>query len=52
MPDFGVFSEARVVLLRTWGNPLSTDTDLTFVGAEIRTAVSFLLNLGVARQTQ
>jgi len=52
MPDFGVFSEARVVLLRTWGNPLSTDPDITFVSAEIRAAISFLLNLGVGYYEQ
>ena len=45
--DFGIFGEARTVLLRTWGNPLATDPDITFIGAEIRTAISFLLNLGV-----
>ncbi|TKJ40488.1 hypothetical protein CEE37_09245 [candidate division LCP-89 bacterium B3_LCP] len=52
MPDFGVFSEARVVLLRTWGNPLSTVTNRTFVGAEIRGSLSFLFNIGIGYYTQ
>jgi hypothetical protein len=52
MPDFGVFSEARAVLLRTWGNPLSTVTNRTFVGAEIRSSLSFLINLGIGYYKQ
>ena len=52
MKDFGVFSEARVVLLRTWGNPLSTVSNRTFVGAEIRSSLSFLINLGIGYYTQ
>ena len=52
MPDFGVFSEARIVLLRTWGNPLSTVPNRTFVGAEIRSSLSFLINLGIGYYTQ
>ncbi|MCP4143814.1 MAG: hypothetical protein GY752_00870 [bacterium] len=45
-PDFAFFTEARAVLLRTWGNPLSTDPNHTFVGAELRVSV-VLINLGV-----
>ncbi len=52
MPDFGIFSEARVVLLRTWGNPLSTVPNCTFIGAEIRSSLSFLINLGIGYYTQ
>jgi len=52
IPDFGIFSEARVVLLRTWGNPLSADPHRTFIGAEIRSSLSFLINLGIGYYTQ
>ena len=52
MQDFGVFSEARIVLLRTWGNPLTTTANRTFVGAEIRGSLSFLFNLGIGYYTQ
>ena len=44
--DFGILSEARVVLLRTWGNPLSADPNRTFVGAEIRSSLSGVINIG------
>ena len=47
MQDFAIFSEARLVLLRTWGNPLSTRTNTTFVGAELKICLSWLLSLGV-----
>lgn len=52
LPNFGIFSEARVVLLRTWGNPLSTLPNRTFIGAEIRGSLSFLINLGIGYYTQ
>lgn len=52
MPDFAIFSEARVVLLRTWGNPLSIDSNRTFVGAEIRSSLSGMINLGIGYFTQ
>lgn len=45
MPDMGLFSEARVVLLRTWGNPLATEADQTLIGAEIRSSLSGMLNV-------
>ena len=38
--------EARVVLLRTWGNPLATVADRTFVGAEVRTSLTGVVNVG------
>ena len=52
MPDFAVFGEARLVLLRTWAKPLSTATHCTFIGAEIRSSLSALVNLGVGYFTQ
>ncbi|TKJ41634.1 hypothetical protein CEE37_03445 [candidate division LCP-89 bacterium B3_LCP] len=52
MPDFGVFSEARVVLLRTWGNPISAVSDRTYAGAEIRSSLSFLFNIGIGYYKQ
>ena len=52
MRDFAVLSEARVVLLRTWGNPLSTHPNHTFVGGEIRIGVSWMINLGIGYYTQ
>lgn len=45
-PDWAMFIEARAVLLRTWGNPLETEADRTFVGAEIRFAPIIFLNIG------
>lgn len=47
-----IISEARVVLLRTWGNPLTTLPNRTFVGAEIRTSLSFLFNVGIGYYIQ
>ncbi len=44
--DFGIFSEARAVLLRTWGNPLVANPNHTFVGGEIRVAIVFIINFG------
>jgi len=44
-PDFTFITEVRAVLLRTWGNPLSTDPNHTFVGAELRVSI-VLINLG------
>ena len=52
MPDFAIFSEVRAVLLRTWGNPLSTLPNRTFVGAEFRIGFSWMLNLGIGYYTQ
>ncbi|MFC1572682.1 hypothetical protein ACFL6M_03685 [Candidatus Eisenbacteria bacterium] len=52
MKDFGIFTEARAILLRTWGNPLSTVPNRTFIGAEIRSSLSFLINLGIGYYSQ
>jgi hypothetical protein len=41
-----LLSEARIVLLRTWGRPLVTDVDRTFVGAEVRTSLTGVVNVG------
>ena len=41
-----LLSEARVVLLRTWGHPLVTGADRTFVGAEVRTSLTGVVNVG------
>jgi len=45
--EFALFSELRVVLLRTWGNPLSTSPNITFAGAEFKICFSWLLNFGI-----
>ncbi len=34
--DFAVLIEARAVLLRTWGRPLSASADRAFAGGEVR----------------
>jgi hypothetical protein len=41
-----ILGEARVVLLRTWGNPLETDAGRTFAGAEVRVSVTGVVNFG------
>jgi len=45
-PDWAMFVEGRAVLLRTWSNPLETEANRTFVGAEIRFAPSVWFNIG------
>jgi hypothetical protein len=45
-PDWAMFIEARTVLLRTWSNPLETEANRTFVGAEIRFAPTIFFNIG------
>jgi len=50
--DFGLLSQARIVLLRTWGNPLSTSSNRTFLGGEIRSSLTGLLNLGIGYYIQ
>jgi hypothetical protein len=50
--DLAILSGARVVLLRTWGNPLATGADRTFVGTEIGGSLSFLINLGAGHYWQ
>ena len=51
MREFGIISEARLVLLRTWGNPLFTPPNSTFAGAEIRCSL-ILINLGIGYYKQ
>lgn len=51
MREFAVISEARFLLLRTWGNPLSTLPNNTFAGAEIRCSLGFF-NLGIGYYKQ
>ncbi|MBT3317036.1 hypothetical protein HN388_03565 [bacterium] len=45
-PDFAFFTDARAVLLRTWGNPISTDPNHTFIGAEFRVS-TVLINIDI-----
>lgn len=45
-PDWAMFFEGRAVLLRTWSNPLETEANRTFVGAEIRFAPTIFFNIG------
>jgi hypothetical protein len=45
--EFALFSELRGVILRTWGNPLSTNPNTTFAGAEIKICLSWLLNTSI-----
>ena len=52
MGDYAILSEVRAVLLRTWGNPLVTLPNRTFVGVEIRTSLSFLFNVGIGYYKQ
>jgi hypothetical protein len=42
MKDLGFPIEIRAVLLRTWGNPLSSPSNCTFVGPELRTSFIFI----------
>ncbi len=51
MKGFSFYSESRVVLLRTWGNPLSTVPNRTFVGAELRIGV-FWYFIGIGYYSQ
>lgn len=46
--DFALMGDLRGVLLRTWGNPLSTSSNTTFAGAEIKICLSFLLNVSAS----
>ncbi|HPR65361.1 MAG TPA: hypothetical protein PK014_14220 [Thermoanaerobaculia bacterium] len=50
--DFVILSEARAVLLRTWENPLSSEPNRTFVGVEIRSSLSGMINVGVGYYRQ
>ena len=42
--DFSILSQLQGVLLRTWGNPLSTSSNTTFVAAEIKISLFGFLN--------
>jgi hypothetical protein len=47
LPDMAILSEARLVLMRTWGEPYGTVADRTFTGFELRTSFfGILLGLG------
>jgi hypothetical protein len=50
--DLAVLSEARAVLLRTWGHPLVTRADRSFVGGELRSSLTGLVNVGVGYYRQ
>ena len=52
IPDLTILSEARLALLRTWGNPHSIDADLTFAGVEIRSSLRGIINLGIGYYIQ
>ena len=41
-----ILPEARLVLLRTWGNPLQTGPNRTFAGAEVRCSLVGVANAG------
>lgn len=41
------FEEARVGLLRSWGDPIGVDRYRTFASAELRASVGGLLSLGI-----
>jgi len=45
--SFALLSEARVVLVRTWGNPLRAAANQNFVGGELRTSLAGVLSIGV-----
>ena len=42
-----LLSEAKVVVLRTWGQPMSTDANHTFIGGELSTSLAGVVNLGM-----
>ena len=46
-----LLSEAKVVVLRTWGQPMSTDANHTFIGGELRTSLAGVVNIGVGYYT-
>ncbi|MDP8209100.1 MAG: hypothetical protein P9L92_20725 [Candidatus Electryonea clarkiae] len=51
MHAFALLSEARAVLLRTWGDPLATKPNHTFVGGELRITIVFI-NFGIGYYNQ
>lgn len=42
-----LLSEAKVVALRTWGAPISTDAGQKFIGGELHTSLAGVVNVGV-----
>ncbi|MBN1995945.1 hypothetical protein JW935_00235 [candidate division KSB1 bacterium] len=42
MRDFALITETRMVLLRTWGNPLTALPNHTYAGAELRMSIGWL----------
>ncbi len=46
MKDFALFTQFRGTILRTWGNPLSAEADETYLGAEVKFCISWLLDIG------
>ena len=45
--EFAMFFQLRGVVLQTWGNPLVAVTDNTYVGAELKICLTWLLDMGV-----
>lgn len=46
-PGMTLLSEAKVVVLRSWGDPISTDAGRTFIGGELHTSLHGVVNIGV-----
>jgi hypothetical protein len=49
--SFGLLSEARAVLLRTWREPITADPNRTFAGVELRTSLTGVASAGVGWYT-
>lgn len=45
--ELAFLSEARVVALRTWGSPLVTQPNRTFIGGELRTSLGGVANISI-----
>jgi len=45
--DFDLLGEARMVLLRTWGQPLTAGADQSFAGGEVRISLHGMVVFGV-----
>ena len=52
LPETAVFGEARLVLLRTWGEPLDFPVNQTFAGVEFRLSPVAMINGGVGYYRQ
>jgi len=44
LQEFALFFDLRGVIVRTWGNPLTTEKNTTLVGLEFKLCISFLLS--------